>query len=482
MNNKPTGTPPDPGRRRFLGGLGTGALALGAGPLAASGAENTARRSRFPGCDVDVLVIGGGFAGVTAARDCRENGYSTLILEARNRLGGRTFTSQFEGHRIELGGAWIHWSQPFVWAEKERYDLPVIETPGFAPERMIMRLDGAATELDQAQMLSVIAAFADYTAAARTVLERPYDLRHNWEQVLAADSLSAREHLDSMDLTALQRTAMDSFLAGIAHNRPEQLSYLDSLRWSALAGYNDLLLWMDAVGRFKFEDGSAALLERILADGTPQVRLQTPVTRIEDLGERVRVTTNRGESLTAAAAVIALPMNVLGDIEFAPALPAGVLAAARERHTGLGFKLYIRVEGQLGKVFMLADSAHRLNNVFTYHEATDHTLLVAFGADPASLDMYDEQAVQDALREFLPEARVQSTFGYDWVLDPYSQGTYASYRPGWVARYYDDFQRDQGRLFFGQGDHGEGWRGFIDGAIGAGARAAQRIKARLGSI
>ena len=73
--------------------------------------------------DFDIIVVGGGFAGVTAARDCERNGYKTLLLEARDRLGGRTWTSEFEGEPIELGGTWIYNSQPFVWSEVIRYGL-----------------------------------------------------------------------------------------------------------------------------------------------------------------------------------------------------------------------------------------------------------------------------------------------------------------------------------------------------------------------
>src|SRR5881397_2102221 len=77
----------------------------------------------------DVVVIGGGFAGVTAARDLRQRGYRVLILEARDRLGGRTWTAEFAGQPVEMGGAWVHWCQPHVWAEITRYGLQITESP-----------------------------------------------------------------------------------------------------------------------------------------------------------------------------------------------------------------------------------------------------------------------------------------------------------------------------------------------------------------
>jgi monoamine oxidase len=94
--------------------------------------------------------------------------------------------------------------------------------------------------------------------------------------------------------------------------------------------------------------------------------------------------------------------------------------------------------------------------------------------------VYDDVAVQSALRVHLPDVELLSTMSYDWNNDPFAQGTWAVYRPGWVNKYYDQFQQDFGRIFFGSGDHGEGWRGFIDGAIGGGIKAAQRVKELLG--
>ena len=100
----------------------------------------------------DVVIIGGGFAGVTAARDLQKRGLSTIVLEARDRLGGRTFYEERNGFHVELGGTWIHWTQPFVWAEKERYGLEVQETPGCVAERIAIKIDGQVQELQEAQL------------------------------------------------------------------------------------------------------------------------------------------------------------------------------------------------------------------------------------------------------------------------------------------------------------------------------------------
>ena len=73
--------------------------------------------------DHDVLVVGGGLAGLTTARELRHAGHGVLILEGRNRIGGRAYTGQFAGTEVELGGMSVHWFQPHIFAEMTRYGV-----------------------------------------------------------------------------------------------------------------------------------------------------------------------------------------------------------------------------------------------------------------------------------------------------------------------------------------------------------------------
>jgi monoamine oxidase len=71
----------------------------------------------------DVIVVGGGLAGLTTARELRTAGHRVLVLEGRDRLGGRIYTSELAGTSIELGGQSVHWFQPHVFAELTRYGI-----------------------------------------------------------------------------------------------------------------------------------------------------------------------------------------------------------------------------------------------------------------------------------------------------------------------------------------------------------------------
>jgi monoamine oxidase len=77
----------------------------------------------------DVVVIGAGFAGLVAARELGRAGLGVLVLEARDRVGGRTWTDRRLGHDLELGGTWVHWVQPHTWAEMTRYGREITRSP-----------------------------------------------------------------------------------------------------------------------------------------------------------------------------------------------------------------------------------------------------------------------------------------------------------------------------------------------------------------
>ena len=149
-------------RRQFVQNTGLGALAatgLARGNTAL-GAEKEAEQQPQTGGsssspDYDAIVLGAGFAGVTAARELRAKGLRVLLLEARPRIGGRTFTSEIGGHQVELGGAFVHWTQPHVWAEITRYGLEIEEPALTAPPRTAWVTSGELREAPPARCPSI---------------------------------------------------------------------------------------------------------------------------------------------------------------------------------------------------------------------------------------------------------------------------------------------------------------------------------------
>ena len=145
------------------------------------------------------------------------------------------------------------------------------------------------------------------------------------------------------------------------------------------------------------------------------------------------------------------------------------------KHAGGGSKVFFVVKGDPGPVMTLARSADSaLIGSFTYHRGQDQSLLAGFSLEPDALDKSVEEW-QSIFNDYLPDLQILRTFGHPWGTDPLSQGSWCSYRPGTVARFAEALPVAEGKLFFASGDHGDGWRGFMEGAIASGSQTAMAV-------
>ena len=482
MVEKSDPNPRNLGRRQFLSAvaLATGATAISASNSTPGEASKTAQ-CKTPGCDYDVLVIGGGFAGVTAARDLKKNGYNCAILEVRNRLGGRTYYTSHGDLHIELGGTWIHWMQPFVWAEVMRYGLEIKETPGAAADRIIQLKAGKAFEPDLNQVYAdLFAGGQGLMQASREIWPRPFDAGFNMDGILSTDGGSIHSLLNSLKLTDSQRVIYERLLGGGISAPTSEVSANEALRLFALCGHN-VGSYYDVNARYQLKDGTIALIDKIVADGKPDIKLNTYVKKIEQSADKVVVTTISGERLTAAAVVCTVPLNVLKDVEFKPAIHPDKLAASVEGHPGQGFKIYAEVKGRIPNVLLYGDENEAIEEAFAYHIADDKSLIACFGNNHQGHDIADKKYLETTLRKFLPGIEVTGSAGYGWADDPFAQGTWCTWRPEWYRKYREGLRDGpEGRIYFASSDFCEGSRGYIDGAIGSGIKAARQISETLG--
>ena len=475
---------PQISRRRFLANAAAlsaaGAGGTFGGAVRALGDSSAKKSRRATQTEYDVIVVGGGFSGVTAARDCKKNGLRTLLLEAKSRLGGRTFDTQFRGHHVELGGTWVHWSQPAVWSEIMRYGFEIEQTAGAVPEQMIV-VDGAKrTAFATADRMSeVVSGIDSYFADSGRVWERPYDAAFCWKEVVSLDGLSAADRLKEVSLTPVQRGFLVPLVEAMGHCPFDQASYVEMLHMYSL-GLNTWTTAVDSLSRYKLPAGTGALARRIAADGKAEVRLNSPVRRIEQLNDVVIVTPQTGSAVSARAVVLALPARVLAKVELVPGLSGLKLAAARAGFTPSGMKLYAEVRGRLGKVEWVASGSKNPGMFWTYAELDNSTLLVGFAPRHNDFDANDEDSVQAVLRQFDPSLEVLGCTSYAWGSDPFALGTYSSFVPGGFTRYFKELMRSEGRIYVAGGDIGEsGWRNCIDGAIGRGALIARQVSESL---
>jgi len=423
----------------------------------------------------EIIIIGGGFAGATVAREVGRAGKRALILEARDRLGGRTWTSSFEDHAIEMGGTWIHWIQPHVWAEVTRYGLSVVESPGNANPANCAWVTGGRLKTGKPEQLEPMLedGVLRFCEEAKPFLQRPYEPLFN-PGIDTLDAMSIKDRLDEMDMDDEQRDVMFGLWTSTSSTSCDKAGYVTMLRWCALCQWSYSLL-LDATSRYKFRDGTCSLLEAMLAEGGPEIRLDTPVAKIEQSGDGVLVTTQTGETFAGDTVVISVPLNTLNDIEFSPALSEPKRRAATEGQASEGVKVWARIKCPSEHFYGVTRGPAALTWIQSEYTLDDGLMIVGFGPDADLLDVENSAQVEEAIRVFLPDAEVVSVTGHDWKKDPYSKGLWPVFRPNQLTRYLAGLQQQEGRLFFCGSETANGWNGFIDGAIESGLRAAREV-------
>jgi monoamine oxidase len=459
-------------RRRFIKSAVGGVASL---PLISAGA---AAQDSIK-AEYDTIVIGGGFAGVTAARETSMRGLNTLLLEARPRLGGRTLTLDLGDHHLDVGGTWIGWSQPHVWAEIMRYGLPIEESAAAAANLAVWMEQGKRVEgpYDDYAVLFQRATDA-FFAPAREALPRPFDpLFAKGNEKL--DAMNAVEAIEALKTTAVERDLALSLAAVSAHAKPETSSYLDQLRWFALGDF-DVWNMFDNTARYRVRGGTKTLLDRIHEDSNTDTRFSTPIASIKQNDDWVTVTSKDGENFRARSAIVAVPLNCVADINFEPGIANAKLRVSRARHTGSGTKLYAKIKK---KPLFVGHGKHDMPLCFlwTEYDDADSQVLVGFGASEEYLDVNDGDAVVSAIHDYLPEAEVEDVFAYNWNVDPYAKGTWCMYRPNVLTQDFEKLQQAEGRVHFAGSDIANGWRGFIDGAIESGLSTGRQVSDRVKS-
>ena len=425
----------------------------------------------------DAVIIGGGFAGVTAARELTMRGRSAVLLETRDRLGGRTYTSDHDGHVMELGGTWVHPLQPHVWAEISRYGVETETFPVLEGLRQAVVSGGRIVDMSDDDVARALEALDQFCAPGMTLFSEPYS--DGWgpdPQGLGDRSL--RDHLDTLQVAPELRDWMEGMCCLLAFGPLDQSAATEFFRVYALSGWSAAQT-LAALSATKLVKGTRELIDSIAAQATlADVRLNSPVRRVVQAGEGVRVELTSGGAVDAPTALITIPMNVLNSVEFEPPLSEIKRTASAERHSGAGMKCYVRVKGDVGNVSVLAPEAHAINWVVTYDHGPESSWLIVFATNPQRLPMSsfdDVGGMQDALQPLLPGVEVESIVGWDWANDPLALGTWCIYRPGQLAQVLPELHTTEGRLFFAGADSAIAWRSFIDGAIQSGYHGARHI-------
>jgi monoamine oxidase len=449
--------------------------------------------------EADVCIVGAGFAGLTAARRLTQAGLSVVLLEARERVGGRTYTETLDrSATIDHGGAWLGPGHDALSALAAELGVHTYRT--WTKGHSVYVKDGEpkryrGTVSRSAGLLALATMGITMKRLDRMARRVPID--SPWDAPRAAewDAISLGTWLRRATPPGRGRAILEAVLGDMYTCHPGGISLLHGLQLIAGHGGLDRLTALEGGDQQdRIAGGMGGLASRVAAELGDAVRLGTPVHRVERRGDGVTVT---GENATVSAgrAVIAVPAPLTGLIRFDPPLPADRAHLTQRMPMGAITKIGViydeawwREDG-LNAVSLDVDSPVALTLDACAESAPPGIIsAIVFRDSALRFDRLDpgrrRRLVVDALvqRFGSKAARIADYREHAWANEEWSRGgSMAHMPPGVMTTYGHALRRPVGPIHWAGTETSTVNHGAIDGAVRSGERAANEILAARGA-
>jgi monoamine oxidase len=447
--------------------------------------------------DADVVVVGGGLAGLTAARDLIAAGLSPVVLEARDRVGGRTLNQEIgDGKVVELGGQWIGPTQDRV--AKLATELGLETFPTYDEGKRVFFIDDRRLEYkgDYPTRINPVV-LADFGQALMRVerLARRVPLEKPWTAPKAKDwdAQTFETWVRRNTRTRKARLFFQATVEGVFSTEMSNLSLLHFLFYAHSGGSVEKLIGVkDCAQQDRFVGGSQLLAIEMAKALGDSVRLRVPVRRIRHSGSRVAVEGD-GLSVSAKSVVVAVPPTLAGRIDYDPPLPFLRDQLHQRVPHGTVIKANVvydepfwRRDGLSGQAF---DVELPFSTVFDNSppEGSPGVLVGFFEAEQAieygqkSPEDRRKTAVDCLVRYFgRKAASSEAYYELDWSAEEWTRGCYGGHMPPGVWTQFGPALREPvGRIHWAGTETAIRWCGYMDGAIESGHRAASEVLSTL---
>ncbi|KAJ5132899.1 hypothetical protein N7448_007057 [Penicillium atrosanguineum] len=447
----------------------------------------------------DVIVIGGGYSGLTATRDLTVAGLRVLLIEARDRIGGRSWSSNIDDYPFEMGGTWVHWGQPHVWREISRYNMRTELEESFdfshgVNHFQLRTTQGASTMSHEEEvrldtlLASGLEKFVNVDGdMGRKVIPFAHDAFHVPEARLY-DEMSAQDRINiiALSLTPNERASLESFILLCSCGTLATTSFFELLHWWALCGYS-YRGCMDALISYKFKGGQSTFaikfFKEALATGRLSYAFNSPISSISDQGDKVTLTTRGGRQYSGARLVSTIPLNVLNSVSFDPPLGTQRAAATNIGHVNQCVKVHAEISSKdmrswTGISYPFNKLMYAIGDGTT---PAGNTHIVCFGGFNNHIHPEEDiNQTKQAVESMAPgNMDIKRLVFHNWSKDEFAKGAWFFSPPQLLSTSLDAMRARQGNIVFANSDWAVGWRSFIDGAIEEGTRAAMTVKEEL---
>jgi monoamine oxidase len=443
--------------------------------------------------DVDYCVVGAGFAGLTAALRLKQAGRSVALLEARDRIGGRTFTvTRDDGSWIDRGGAWIGPGQDRIYAMMDEFGVPEYKQHNDGDAMMIVdgkkhRYGGTIPwSMSPWAVTNLGIGLMSIEKMCKTIpREAP------WEAKRAAewDRISLGEWIENNTMSKAAREMLDMAMAGVYTSAGSETSLLWALTQMGSGGGPTFVI----SGKGGAQDarpvgGMGAVYRSIAAELGDALHLSRPVRQITQDGDGVTVAAD-GLTVRARRAIVAIPLAIASSIVYEPMLPVDRAFLHQRMPGGAVIKISIiydepfwRADGLCGQSAAPGSPATLTIDACT--NTADPGIMCVITEGPAArrltrMDEADRKAavIGELVDRFGAKANAPMEFHeQNWTTERYSGGGMISHAPTGVLTEFGYTLRDPcGRVHWAGTESSAVMCGWIDGAIRSGERAAAEV-------
>lgn len=418
--------------------------------------------------NVKVAIIGGGFSGLAAAYHLKKQGISFVVLESRNRIGGRVFSHQMSDELvIELGGEWVGNSHTRMQELCQEFNLP-LENNQLDTHLIYKEQYSPAGKWDyspewKSKFEKLLQEYPDLSETEKLKMDQYDWWRYLVDNGCSGRDLDIRELLDSTDFgESIRHVSAFAALAEYAESSPK----------------NEMDM--------KIKGGNGKLATSFANKiGLENIRLKHHVSEINQTGKKVLVRCSNGTTIECDKVICTTPAFALSRINWLPKLPTVYAEAVRELQ-------YARIQKHamhFSERFwgdesfdLISDQAPQYFYHATKNQKSKEGVLISYTiGDKAMMNANQTKAFQaeDVFRCLEPhfgniKPLLKNQVTYYWGNDEYSRGAYAFYGIDQWFRLRPILAQPFMKTHFA-GEHLADWQGFMEGAIETGEAVAENV-------